>query len=132
MEAVAETLTEISFTSDVWMIILVAAFICADFLTGIRSHVMREGIAHKALEAGILGLSWVIQNAIVFPKALEWVDVRAMVTIYLCVMEAVRILENLSKAGVWVPKFLVRSIESVKEQIDEGDLGKHEEQQRLN
>lgn len=145
MEAVAETLTEtlteISFTSDVWMIILVAAFICADFLTGIiqawinaciRSHVMREGIAHKALEAGILGLSWVIQNAIIFPPALEWVDVRAMVTIYLCVMESVSILENLSKAGVWVPKFLVRRIESVKEQIDEGDLGKHEEQQRLN
>lgn len=124
-----DTLTDITFTSSSWIIITVLAFIVADFVTGllqawinscIQSHIMREGIGHKAIECAVMALAWVAQEALVFPPNLAWIDLRVFVAFYLCIMELTSILENINKAGIWVPKFLIRRLEAIKEDADEG------------
>ncbi len=131
METAVEVLSEISFTSDIWIILIVAACIIADFITGfmqawinncIQSHIMREGIAHKTIECVILALAWVAWKAIVFPPSLRWIDIRVIVAIYLCLNELTSILENVNRAGIWVPKWVVKKLQGVKDKADEGEL----------
>jgi toxin secretion/phage lysis holin len=131
LQNIAELLSQISFRSAAWMIGLPVAFIIADLITGfaqawinscIQSRAMRVGIVHKVLEGGIILLMWILQAAIRLPVYHWYTDPRFLIAIWYCFMEAISIAENLSKAGLWVPKFLLHRMQEAKEKIDNGEI----------
>lgn len=144
MQNIITVFEHINFRSAAWMLMLPLAFIAFDLITGfaqawihseIQSRAMRVGIVHKALEIGIIALFWIVKAALLIQVKHWWEDPRAWIAAYYCLMEAISITENLNKAGVWVPKFLLHRMKEAQEAIDEGsislgDLKKHEDEQR--
>lgn len=144
MQNIITVFSQINFRSAAWMLLLPLAFIAFDLITGfaqawihseIQSRVMRIGIVHKALEIGIIALFWIVKAALYIEVRHWWEDPRAWIAGYYCLMEAISIAENLNKAGVWVPKFLLHRMKEAKEAIDEGSISlgdptKNEDEQR--
>lgn len=131
LQNIAELLSQISFRSAAWMIVLPVAFIIADLITGfaqawinscIQSRAMRVGIVHKVLEGGIILLMWIVQAAIRLPVYHWFTDPRFLIAMWYCFMETISIAENLSKAGLWVPKFLLHRMKEAKDKIDNGEI----------
>ena len=100
MEEIIKTLT---YSSIVWQVITPLIFSGLDILTGyiqavinknVDSKVMREGLLHKCLLIVAIIIGYVIEYA--FNLNL----VAQAITIYICIMEVMSILENLKKAGL--------------------------------
>jgi toxin secretion/phage lysis holin len=100
MEEIIKTL---SFSSIAWQVITPLIFSGLDILTGyiqavinknVDSKVMREGLLHKCLLIVAIIIGYVIEYAFNLPAVAQ------VITIYICVMEVVSILENLKKAGL--------------------------------
>ena len=100
MEDLAQTL---SFTSVAWQIITPLIFSGLDILTGyiqavinktVDSKIMREGLLHKCLLIVAILIGYVIEYAFGIKAVAQ------VITVYICVMEVMSILENVKKAGV--------------------------------
>lgn len=100
MEQIIQTL---SFSSITWQVITPLIFSGFDILTGyiqavinknVDSKVMREGLLHKCLLIVAIAIGYVVEYAFGLSS------VSSVITIYICVMEIMSILENLKKAGV--------------------------------
>lgn len=98
-----ELLNNVNFSTMVWQIATPFIFVAIDVISGyvqalinknVESKKMREGLLHKFLLTLVILLGYVIQFA--FNLAF----VAQSITIYICVMELMSILENLKKAGV--------------------------------
>lgn len=131
LQNITKILEQVNFTSAAWMVMLPVAFIICDLITGfaqawinscIQSRAMRVGIVHKVLEGAIIALMWIVQAAIRFPQYHWYTDPRFWIAIWYCFMETISIAENLSKAGLWVPKFLLHRMQEAKEKIDNGEI----------
>lgn len=131
LQNIAELLSQISFRSAAWMIVLPVAFIIADLITGfaqawinscIQSRAMRVGIVHKVLEGGIILLMWIVQAAIRLPVYHWFTDPRFLIAIWYCFMETISIAENLSKAGLWVRSFSFTVCRKRKKRLTTGRL----------
>ena len=100
MENLVQTL---SFTSVAWQIIAPLIFSGLDILTGyiqavinknVDSKVMREGLLHKCLLIVAIIIGYVVEYAFGIKAVAQ------VITVYICVMEVMSILENLKKAGL--------------------------------
>ncbi len=98
-----ELLNNANFSNLAWQIATPFIFIVADVITGyiqavinknVDSKKMREGLLHKFLITIVIILGYVIQFAF------NLGFVAQSITIYICLMEVMSILENLKKAGV--------------------------------
>ncbi len=98
-----ELLNNVNFSTMVWQIATPFIFIAIDVVSGyvqalinkcVESKKMREGLLHKFLLTLVILLGYVIQFAF------NLGFVAQSITIYVCVMELMSILENLKKAGV--------------------------------
>lgn len=98
-----EIIETLNFSSILWQILTPIIFSLCDFLTGfiqaivnknLDSQIMRKGLLHKLLIIIILILSFVIDKTFNLPI------ISKIVCVYIILMEAVSIFENLSKAGV--------------------------------
>lgn len=116
----------IHFHNQIWIIALPAIFALADIVTGLiqaqitgtkRSSIMRKGLYRKCGELGTILLVWVTCIAIELPA-----NYAAAVSIYVCLMEALSIMENLKLAGVPVPDFLTRKAQDAADKINHGDI----------
>lgn len=96
-------LMNFKFQNDVWAFILPLCLMLFDIITGyiqalihksVSSKKMREGLLHKFLNSCILFISCL------FNLAFNSKYFVTGVSIYICVMEIVSILENLKKAGI--------------------------------
>ena len=105
MEQLLQTLT---FSNIVWQVITPLIFSGLDILTGyiqavinknVDSKVMREGFLHKCLLIVAIVIGYVVEYAFGLKT------VSSVITIYICVMELMSILENLKKAGVDLKAF---------------------------
>lgn len=85
-------------------LIIVLGFIVFDVVTGLikagyngnyNSAIMREGGFHKSMEVMALAVAYFVEYAIVYINI--GVDVPAVpaVTVYICIMELISILENI-------------------------------------
>lgn len=104
MEEILKTLT---FSNLIWQIVTPLIFIGADILTGfiqaiinknVDSKIMREGLLHKCLLILAIMLGYIVQYAF------NLNFIAQAITIYICFMEVVSILENFKKAGVDLKK----------------------------
>lgn len=98
-----EIINHLQFSSTSWQIITPLVFSLFDILTGyiqavinknVDSKIMREGLLHKCLLIVVVAISYIIEYAFGL-KA-----VSSVITIYICIMELMSILENLQKAGL--------------------------------
>ena len=100
MEELLQTLT---FSNIIWQVITPLIFSGLDILTGyiqavinknVDSKVMREGLLHKYLLIVAILIGYVIEYAFGIQTVAQ------VITVYICLMEVMSILENLKKAGV--------------------------------
>lgn len=100
MENLVQTL---SFTSVAWQIIAPLALSALDILTGyiqavinknVDSKIMREGLLHKCLLIVAIVIGYIVEYAFGISAVAQ------VITVYICVMEVMSILENVKKAGV--------------------------------
>lgn len=105
MEQLLQTLT---FSNIIWQVITPLIFSGLDILTGyiqavinknVDSKIMREGLLHKCLLIVAIVIGYVVEYAFGLKT------VSSVITIYICVMELMSILENLKKAGVDLKAF---------------------------
>lgn len=98
-----EILKNLAFSNIIWQVITPLIFSGLDILTGyiqavinknVDSKIMREGLLHKCLLIVAIIIGYVIEYA--FNLNL----VAQAITIYICIMEVMSILENLKKAGL--------------------------------
>ena len=100
MENLVQTL---SFTSVAWQIIAPLILSAFDILTGyiqavinknVDSKIMREGLLHKCLLIVAIVIGYVVEYAFGISAVAQ------VITVYICIMEVMSILENLKKAGL--------------------------------
>lgn len=103
-----DLIQNLQFVNIFWELITPLIFMLADVITGIiqavinknlDSKVMREGLLRKAILVVILILSVTLE------KAFGMQVISKIVSIYLIVMEILSIAENITKAGINIPKF---------------------------
>ena len=120
-----ETVQEIKFTSNIWPILLPVILMGADVLTGwIQASInntwdstkMRKGLFRKSGELIIIILAYVIQTAVALP-----VDVFIFISIYVCIMEVLSVIENLDQAGLPVPSWITKRLKKAMNDIMVGD-----------
>ncbi len=100
MEELIQTL---SFSSVAWQIIAPLVLSGLDILTGyiqalinknVDSKVMREGLLHKCLLIIAIIIGYIVEFAFGIKAVAQ------VITVYICIMEIMSILENLKKAGL--------------------------------
>nr|DAZ10844.1 MAG TPA: holin [Caudoviricetes sp.] len=100
MEEIIKTL---SFSSIAWQVITPLVFSGLDILTGyiqavinknVDSKIMREGLLHKCLLIVAIVIGYIVEYAFNLSA------VSSVITVYICVMELMSILENIKKAGI--------------------------------
>lgn len=120
-----EVLDKITYTHSYWTLLLPIIMMGADVLTGwIQASVngtwdstkMRKGLFRKSGEIVILVLSYVTQIAIALP-----INIFMFISIYVCVMEVLSVIENLDQAGLPVPAWITRRLKKAMDAMVTGD-----------
>lgn len=126
-----EAIKEIHFTSNVWPLLLPIILMGADVLTGwIQASIngtwdstkMRKGLFRKSAEIVIIVLAYVVQVAIVLP-----INIFAFISIYICVMEVLSVIENLDQAGLPVPTWITKRLKKAMDTMTEDDPSEEQE-----
>ena len=126
-----EAFKEIHFTSNVWPLLLPIILMGADVLTGwIQASIngtwdstkMRKGLFRKSAEIVIIVLAYVVQVAIVLP-----INIFAFISIYICIMEILSVIENLDQAGLPVPSWITKRLKKTMDTMTEEDPTQEEE-----
>jgi len=126
-----EAMKEIHFTSNVWPLLLPIILMGADVLTGwIQASInntwdstkMRKGLFRKSAEIVIIVLAYVVQVAIVLP-----INIFAFISIYICIMEILSVIENLDQAGLPVPSWITKRLKKAMDTMTEEDPSEEKE-----
>lgn len=116
-----KALMSISFRDDWWILILPAACIAIDILTGVlnawiendvKSYLLRKGLGKKCGEILAIVLGELLVCGLAVPK-----QILGGISIYITFMEIVSIFENLDKLGVPIPGFIKKALASANKAI---------------
>ena len=116
-----ESFQEVRFTSNMWSMLLPVILMGADILTGwIQASIngtwdstkMRKGLFRKSAEIIIIILAYVVQVAVALP-----VDIFMFISIYVCIMEGLSVIENLDQAGLPVPGWITRRLKKAMDSM---------------
>lgn len=127
MEALNLDFSTIDYASVKWLFLLPAVWMAMDVITGwIQASVngtwestkMRKGFYRKSGELLVIVIAFLTENAI---PILHELYVAKIMSLYLVVMEALSVIENLDQAGVPVPIFLHDRLKKLKEHTDTGE-----------
>lgn len=120
-----ESFQEVRFTSNMWSMLLPVILMGADILTGwIQASIngtwdstkMRKGLFRKSAEIIIIVLAYVVQVAVALP-----VDIFMFISIYVCIMEGLSVIENLDQAGLPVPGWITRRLKKAMDSMVKDD-----------
>lgn len=120
MESI-KTLMSVSFRDDWWILILPAACIAIDVITGVlnawiehdlKSYLLRKGLGKKGGEILAIVLGELLVCGLSVPK-----EILIGVSIYITFMEVISILENFDKLGVPIPWFIKKALASANSAI---------------
>lgn len=120
-------LSNFSYSHIYWIFLLPLIGAGADIVTGWiqasvnnnwKSVIMRKGLYRKSGELLIVVLAFITEQAV--PVIAQY-RVATWISVYICIMEAISVLENLDKAGVGFPKSILRKLGKVKEELDGDD-----------
>lgn len=120
-----EVMEKITYTHDYWALLLPIILMGADILTGwIQASIngtwdstkMRKGLFRKSAEIVIVILSYVIQRAVALP-----IDIFIFISIYVCIMEILSVIENIDQAGLPVPAWITRRLKKAMDTMVKDD-----------
>lgn len=120
-------LSTFSYSHIYWIFLLPLIGAGADIVTGwIQATVngtwdstkMRKGLYRKGGELLVVIIAFVAEAAI--PVVADY-KVATWISLYIVIMEAVSVLENLDQAGVGFPKSILKKLGKVKEELDGGE-----------
>ena len=120
-------LSTFSYSHIYWIFLLPLIGAGADIVTGWiqasvnnnwKSVIMRKGLYRKSGELLIVVLGFVAEQAV---PVIGQYKLATWISLYICIMEAISVLENLDKAGVGFPKSILRKLGKVKEELDGAD-----------
>ena len=131
MEELQKLVSELHYTSELWMIMLPVILMGLDVITGtvnawikkeIDSAKLRKGLAKKMGELTVILMGELFVYAFGLPNL-----VASGISIYIVVMELISICENLEKMGVPIPKFVKRALAITNENIQNGSKDNNKE-----
>lgn len=117
-------LSTFSYSHIYWIFLLPLIGAGADIVTGWiqasvnnnwKSVIMRKGLYRKSGELLIVVLGFVAEQAV---PVIGQYKLATWISLYICIMESISVLENLDKAGVGFPKSILRKLGKVKEELD--------------
>lgn len=117
-------LSTFSYSHIYWIFLLPLIGAGADIITGWiqasvnnnwKSVIMRKGLYRKSGELLIVVLGFVAEQAV---PVIGQYKLATWISLYICIMESISVLENLDKAGVGFPKSILRKLGKVKEELD--------------
>ena len=117
-------LSQISYTHAYWIFLLPLIGAAADILTGwIQASVngtwdstkMRRGLYRKGGEIAVVLLGVVAECAV---SVAADAHVATFLSMYIVIMEALSVIENLDQAGIILPAFIRNRLGKVKDSID--------------
>ena len=120
-------LSTFSYSHIYWIFLLPLIGAGADIVTGWiqasvnnnwKSDIMRAGLYRKSGELLIVVLGFVAEQAV---PVIGQYKLATWISLYICIMEAISVLENLDKAGVGFPKSILKKLGKVKEELDGGE-----------
>ena len=120
-------LSTFSYSHIYWIFLLPLIGAGADIVTGWiqasvnnnwKSVIMRKGLYRKSGELLIVVLGFVAEQAV---PVIGQYKLATWISLYICIMEAISVLENLDKAGVGFPKSILRKLGKVKGELDGDD-----------
>lgn len=115
---------DISYTHAYWIFLMPLIMAAADIVTGwIQASVngtwdstkMRKGLYRKAGELGVVVIAYVTGMAITLP-----INLAALISFYVVIMEAISVLENLDQAGIPIPHWITEKLGKVAKEMDDG------------
>jgi toxin secretion/phage lysis holin len=115
-------LTSVAFRDDWWILLLPAACIAIDILTGVlhawiknglKSYRLREGLAKKAGELLAIILGEVLVAGLCIPKIIV-----SGISAYITFMEVISIMENFHKLGIPIPPTVAKALGVMNETLN--------------
>lgn len=107
-------LMSVSFRDDWWILLLPAACIAIDIITGVanawiegnvKSYLLRKGLGKKGGELLAIVLGELLVCGLSVPK-----ELLSAMSVYIVFMEVISIFENLDKLGVPIPWFVKKAL----------------------
>lgn len=107
-------LMSVSFRDDWWILLLPAACIAIDIVTGVtnawiegnvKSYLLRKGLGKKGGELLAIVLGELLVCGLSVPK-----ELLSALSVYIVFMEVISICENLDKLGVPIPWFVKKAL----------------------
>ena len=120
-------LSEITYTATYWILLAPILGAVFDILTGwLQASIngvwdstkMRKGLYRKSGELAVVILGCIAEMAV---SAAACAHIATFLSIYICVMELISILENLDQAGVVIPSFIKERLGKIKDDADKGE-----------
>lgn len=122
MEEIKEIIEAVHFTNMMWLLLIPAAMMGIDVLTGLiyafisetfKSTRMRSGLAKKAGEMLIIVMGMMFCFGMGIPEY-----VLSAVSLYIIFMEFMSVMENMKKLGVPIPAALYRVLDTANDVIN--------------
>lgn len=126
-----KALMAVSFRDDWWILILPAACIAIDVITGVlnawiehdlKSYLLRKGLGKKGGELISIVLGELLVCGLSVPK-----ELLGGLSVYITFMEVISICENLDKLGVPIPWFIKKALASAGDAITGANKENNEE-----
>ena len=98
---------------------IISGIIKAIYKEGLNSTVLRQGLFHKLSEVLAVGGSWLLEYAIAYVNLGISLPLINVVSIYICVMELVSIIENICAINPKLYKLFQPYLEKLKGDNDD-------------
>ena len=120
-----EITEEIHYSHDYWIFLLPLVLIASDVVSGwIQATInstwdstkMRKGLFRKGGEMLVVVVAWVVGLALPMD-----INIALFASVYIVIMEALSVLENLDLAGIPMPTWLIKRLKKTAQSMTEGD-----------
>ena len=122
-----EITEEIHYSHDYWIFLLPLVLIASDVVSGwIQATInstwdstkMRKGLFRKGGEMMIVITAWIVGLAL----PLDF-NIAFFFSLYVVIMEALSVIENLDLAGIPMPTWIIKRLKKTMQNLTEGDDG---------
>ena len=124
MDGIFEFTSQVQFSSAAWIFMLPLFLMVIDFISGFANAWVKNEVSSPKMRIGLvkkLGevLMLVVGELIVYGTSMPWKsDIMSFISIYLSLMEAISIFENLALLGVPIPGFIKTSLKETQDMFE--------------